>query len=148
MTFAANNDLVFHTSASAGGLQTALRLAGFEASIIELSWYGTTSVPVPLGAAFHSQRLTLRSSQVGTIALERRARWDHTRRLAMALSSTADPRLDILLDKAIPFDDLPMALPEILGHAGALCVRVTYPGIEKNRCIASPFPITSWSRTA
>jgi threonine dehydrogenase-like Zn-dependent dehydrogenase len=124
----ANNDLVFHASGTAGGLQTALLLAGFEASIIELSWYGTTPVPVPLGAAFHSQRLILRSSQVGAIAPERRARWDHTRRLTLALSLIADPRLDILLDKAIPFDNLPTALPEIFGGTGALCTRVTYPG--------------------
>src|SRR5262249_33996281 len=32
-------DFVFHTSASAAGLATALGLAGDEASIIELSWY-------------------------------------------------------------------------------------------------------------
>ena len=35
-----NNDLVFHASGTADGLQTALSIAGFEASIIELSWYG------------------------------------------------------------------------------------------------------------
>ena len=33
-------DIVFHTSASGSGLATALRLAGFEAAVIELSWYG------------------------------------------------------------------------------------------------------------
>ena len=123
----ADNDLVFHASGTADGLRTALSLAGFEASIIELSWYGSTQVPVPLGAAFHSQRLVLRSSQVGAIAPDRRARWDHTRRLGLAVSLTSDPQLDILLDKAIPFDDLPATLPQILGQAGALCVRVTYP---------------------
>jgi NADPH:quinone reductase-like Zn-dependent oxidoreductase len=123
----AGNDLVFHASGTASGLQTALSLAGFEASVIELSWYGKTPVQVPLGASFHSQRLILRSSQVGAIAPERWARWNHTRRLALALSLTADPRLDILLDKIIPFEELPAALPKILGRAGVLCVRVTYP---------------------
>jgi NADPH:quinone reductase-like Zn-dependent oxidoreductase len=123
----ADNDLVFHASGTAGGLQTALSIAGFEANVIELSWYGTTLVPVPLGAAFHSQRLTLRASQVGAIAPERRARWSHTRRLTLALSLTADPRLDILLDEEVSFNDLPAKLPEILGQAGALCTRVIYP---------------------
>jgi hypothetical protein len=108
-------------------LQTALSLAGFEASVIELSWYGTTLVPVPLGAAFHSQRLVLRASQVGSIAPERRARWSHTRRLTLALSLTADPRLDILLDEEVSFEDLPARLPALLGQAGALCTRVIYP---------------------
>ncbi len=122
-----NNDLVFHASGTASGLQTALAIAGFEACIIEMSWYGTALVPVPLGAAFHSQRLMLRSSQVGAIAPERRARWNPTRRLTLALSLTADPRLDILLEETVSFQDLPNALPSILGHAGAFCVRILYP---------------------
>src|SRR5262249_11468 len=37
-------DLVFHASASAAGLATALRLAGEEASVVELSWYGSGDV--------------------------------------------------------------------------------------------------------
>ena len=84
-------------------------------------------VPVPLGAAFHSQRLVLRSSQVGAIAPERRARWDKARRLALAVSLTADPRLDILLEDSVAFNELPSALPKILGRPGALCVRIMYP---------------------
>jgi NADPH:quinone reductase-like Zn-dependent oxidoreductase len=38
-------DLVFHASASAAGLATALRLAGEEATIVELSWYGKAISP-------------------------------------------------------------------------------------------------------
>src|SRR6516164_4501392 len=34
-------DLVFHASGTAAGLTTALRLAGEEAPIVELSWYGS-----------------------------------------------------------------------------------------------------------
>ena len=44
-----NCDLVVHTSASAAGLATALRLAGDEATVLELSWYGANAVTVPLG---------------------------------------------------------------------------------------------------
>ena len=122
-----NNDLVFHASGTADGLQTALSIAGFEASVIELSWYGTTLVPMPLGGAFHSQRLVLRASQVGAIAQARRARWDPVRRLTLALSLTADPRLDILLEDSVAFNELPLMLPKILKRAGALCVRILYP---------------------
>src|SRR5262249_6919272 len=74
-------DLVFHASASAAGLGTALRLAGEEASIVELSWYGSGEVAAPLGEAFHSRRLRLISSQVGKVAPSHRARWSHGRRL-------------------------------------------------------------------
>ena len=119
-------DLVFHASGTGEGLALALSLAGFEAEVIELSWYGDAPVTVPLGGAFHSQRLSLRASQVGAVAPARRARWSHGRRLALALSLAADPRLDALVEGSTPFDRLPEALPAILGRPGALFHRVTY----------------------
>jgi NADPH:quinone reductase-like Zn-dependent oxidoreductase len=121
-------DLVVHASASAAGLATALRLAGLEATVLELSWYGSGDVPAPLGGAFHSRRLRLVSSQVGTVAASHRPRWDHRRRLAAALALLADPALDALIAPAIAFDDLPARLPALLGPAGGvLCQRIDYP---------------------
>src|SRR4029434_1532546 len=49
----AEYDLVFHASATAAGLATALRLAGEEATIVELSWHGSGEVAAPLGEAVH-----------------------------------------------------------------------------------------------
>ncbi len=66
-------DLVVHTSGTAAGLCTALQLAGFEATVLELSWYGSHRVPLPLGEAFHARRLALKSSQVGSVAAPQRA---------------------------------------------------------------------------
>jgi NADPH:quinone reductase-like Zn-dependent oxidoreductase len=120
-------DLVFHASGQSSGLELSLSLAGFEATVIELSWYGSAAVSVGLGGAFHSQRLTLRASQVGTVAPARRARWSRQRRLAQAMLLTADPRLDILVRSETPFEALPDALPAILGEPGALCHLVRYP---------------------
>ncbi len=60
-------DLVVHASGSPAGLGAALTIAGFEAMVLEMSWYGTRIVPLELGGAFHSRRLTLRSSQVGAV---------------------------------------------------------------------------------
>jgi NADPH:quinone reductase-like Zn-dependent oxidoreductase len=122
-----NCDVVFHTSATAAGLATALRVAGFEARIVELSWYGDGDVPVPLGGAFHSRRLKLISSQVGTIAPSHRADWNHRRRLSKALELLADPRLDSLLSPAIDFHALPARLPDIFSAGGASCPLVQYP---------------------
>jgi len=122
-----NCDLVFHASGDGAGLDLALSLAGFEASVIELSWYGSDPVQVGLGGAFHSRRLSLRASQVGAVATDRRARWDHPRRLALALALCADPRLDILLQMETPFAELPAALPGILGRPGALFHLIRYP---------------------
>jgi threonine dehydrogenase-like Zn-dependent dehydrogenase len=120
-------DVVFHASGNGEGLALALSLAGFEAEVIELSWYGDEAVIAPLGGAFHSQRLTLRSSQVGAVATARRARWGYSQRLALALALAADPRLDVLVHEATSFDSLPDALPGLLGRAGALMHRVLYP---------------------
>jgi NADPH:quinone reductase-like Zn-dependent oxidoreductase len=121
-----NCDLVFHASGEAEGLDLALSLAGFETTVIELSWYGSKAVPAHLGGAFHSQRLTLRSSQVGSVAPDRRQRWDPPRRMELAISLLADARLDALISGETPFEELPAALPQILGQPGPLCHLVRY----------------------
>lgn len=121
-------DLVVHTSASEAGLATALRLAGFEATVLELSWYGAKDIKVPLGGAFHSRRLKLVSSQVGHVAPSHRAAWTHRRRLEEALRLLDDPALDALLAPPVAFGDLPARLPDILGPAsGVLCQIIRYP---------------------
>jgi NADPH:quinone reductase-like Zn-dependent oxidoreductase len=121
-------DLVFHASGTAAGLATALRLAGEEASIVELSWYGSGDIAVPLGEAFHSRRLRLVSSQVGKVAPSHRARWSNGRRLAAALALLNDPVLDALLAPPLCFDELPAKLPSILGaQSDVICPLVRYP---------------------
>lgn len=121
-------DLVIHASGKAEGLATALRLAAFEATVLEMSWYGRQAVALPLGEAFHSRRLTLRSSQVGHVAQSQRARWSHGRRLALALALLRDPALDALLTDAAPFDELPAVLARLAaGAPQTLCHRIDYP---------------------
>jgi len=121
-------DLVIHASGNAEGLATALRLAAFEATVLEMSWYGRQSVALPLGEAFHSRRLTLRSSQVGHVAQSQRARWSHGRRMSLALSLLRDPALDALLTDAAPFDALPAVLARLAaGAPQSLCHRIDYP---------------------
>ena len=71
------------------GSRTALELAGEEATVLEMSWYGDAPVTATLGGPFHSRRLRLISSQVGQIAPSHRPRWSHGRRLAAA-ARTAD----------------------------------------------------------
>jgi NADPH:quinone reductase-like Zn-dependent oxidoreductase len=123
-------DLVFHASGSAAGLATALRCAGEEATIVELSWYGTGNIAVPLGESFHSRRLRLISSQVGKIAPSHRPRWTHRQRLAAALKLLDDPALDALLAPATAFDDLPARLPAIFSDSDARCPLIRYPGAD------------------
>ncbi len=120
-------DLVVHASGHAEGLATALRLAAFEATVVEASWHGAHPVPVPLGEAFHSRRLTLRSSQVGHVAAAQRGRWTHARRLGLALRLLADPALDALVTDSAPFAELPAVFARLAkGAPRTLCQRIDY----------------------
>jgi NADPH:quinone reductase-like Zn-dependent oxidoreductase len=122
-------DLVFHASATGAGLATALRLAGEEGAIVELSWYGAGDIAAPFGEQFHSRRLRLISSQVGKVAPSHRPRWSHARRLAAALALLDDPALDCLLTPAVAFEELPARLPVMLASdVGAPCPLIRYPG--------------------
>ncbi len=107
-------ELVVHTSASDAGLALALDIAAFEATIVEASWYGDRPVSVPLGGAFHSQRLKLVSSQVGAVASSHRARYTHRQRMDEAMRLLVDDRFEALLGEEIPFDQLPQHLPRLL----------------------------------
>ena len=124
-------DVVIHASGAPSGLDTALSLAGFEATVVELSWYGNRPVTAALGKAFHAQRLTLKSSQVGHVPAERRARWTYTRRMAAALALLADPVLDALVTGECAFDELPGVMPSLTSATSrALCHRVRYPAVS------------------
>ena len=119
-------DAVIHTSASQAGLVLALSLAGPQATITEASWHGEASVALPLGAAFHSQRLRIVSSQVGAIPPDRAPRWTYRRRLAKALDLLRDDRLDALISGETAFADLPDTYAAILSDPATLCHRIRY----------------------
>lgn len=121
-------DVVIHASGAPAGLALALGLAGFEATVIEASWFGTQPVNLPLGEDFHARRLCVRSSQVGAIASAQRGRWDHRRRMAMVMDLLDDPALDALIGGESPFDDLPQVMAELSRQPrGILCHRIVYP---------------------
>lgn len=123
----AASDLVFHASGTADGLSDALRSAGAEATVVELSWFGDTSVTVPLGEGFHSRRLTVRSSQVGAVPPSRTPRWSRKRRMELALDLLRDERLEVLITGESAFGDLPRTLAELSQEArGVLCHRIRY----------------------
>lgn len=124
-------DLVFHTSATSAGLQTSLELLAAEGTVIELSWYGDAETSLSLGGAFHSGRLAVRASQVGTVAPARRGRRTTGDRLALALALLHDPAFDCLLTGESPFETLPDLMPRLVSRAlPALCHALTYDTAE------------------
>lgn len=119
-------DLVVHASATAAGLQRSLELLAPDTEVVELSWYGTRPVELTLGGAFHSRRLAVRASQVGTVS-PRRARRGYADRMALAMRLLADPRFDALVGDECRFEDLPEVLArEATGEARGLGIRVLY----------------------
>jgi threonine dehydrogenase-like Zn-dependent dehydrogenase len=119
-------DLVVHASATSDGLTRSLELLAPEGTVLELSWYGDRPVTVPLGEFFHSRRLVIRSSQVGTVSPHQQGRRSYADRLALALDLLADPAFDALITGGCAFEELPDVLPRLVAGQPALCHLVTY----------------------
>lgn len=128
---AGGRDLVFHTSATSAGLQRSLELLSPEGTVVELSWYGDRSTSLTLGGSFHSRRLNLRASQVGTVAATRRERRTRSERLALAVGLLRDDAFDCLLTGESPFETLPDVMRRIASRElPGLCHAVTYDAGE------------------
>lgn len=120
-------DLVIHATGNPEGLKTALDIANFEGTILDLSWYGDQPVSLQLGENFHSRRLKLISSQVGSVAPAMRGRWSHRDRLSLALRLLADDMFDALLMPHKHFSQLPSIMSHIAnGYDDVMCQVVTY----------------------
>jgi threonine dehydrogenase-like Zn-dependent dehydrogenase len=120
-------DLVVHASATSAGLQLSLDLLVREGTVVDLSWYGDADVTLSLGGAFHSRRLGIRASQVGTVSPARRATRTMTDRLALALDLLRDAAFDALLTGSSRFDELPDVMPRLAaGSLPAICHTITY----------------------
>lgn len=123
-----DQDCVIHASGHPDGLHLGLGLVGNEGRVIEMSWFGKGDVALPLGGAFHSQRLTLRASQVGQLPATLQPRWDYRRRLTLALNLLTDQRLDALISGESNFADFPAIAPQLFGpDSTVLCHRIRYP---------------------
>ena len=126
-------DLVVHASATSEGLQRSLELLAPEGTVVELSWYGDGETTLSLGGVFHSNRLTVRASQVGAVAATRRGRRTAADRLRLAVELLRDPCFDALLTGQSPFAELPEVLPRLVsGKLPALCHSVTYDGVRND----------------
>jgi NADPH:quinone reductase-like Zn-dependent oxidoreductase len=120
-------DLVVHTSATSDGLQRSLELLSPEGTVIDLSWYGDAEVRLSLGGAFHTHRLGIRASQVGTLSPARAARRTTADRLALALDLLRDPAFDRLVTGESRFEELPGVMAKLAeGSLPALCHTITY----------------------
>ena len=122
-------DLVVHASATSAGLQRSLDLLAPEGTVIDLSWYGDVDVQLSLGGSFHSGRLAIRASQVGTLSPTRSGRRTTADRLALALDLLRDRAFDAVVTGQSPFRELPDVMAQLAaGSLPALCHTITYDG--------------------
>ncbi|MEL6287517.1 MAG: zinc-binding alcohol dehydrogenase [Pseudomonadota bacterium] len=123
-------DVAVNASASDAALDGLIAVAGLEGRIVEASWYGDRPATIRLGGGFHSQRLTIVSSQVGRIPADRQARWSFARRLRMALELLKHAPLDALITHEIAFLQAPAALPPLFDDPNALGIALRYDEAE------------------
>lgn len=102
-------DIAIEASGAAAALQAAIDSVALEGTVVVVSWYGTKEVRLNLGGHFHRGRVRLRSSQVGCLNPALAARWDHGRRLAVAVDLLPRLRLADLISHRIPFAEAPRA---------------------------------------
>jgi 2-desacetyl-2-hydroxyethyl bacteriochlorophyllide A dehydrogenase len=96
--------VVVESSGDPTVLASALDLLRHEGTVIVASWYGRKEARLPLGAAFHRGRLTIRSSQVSTIPARLAATWDLARRRDAALQLLRELPVESLATHEFPFE--------------------------------------------
>jgi 2-desacetyl-2-hydroxyethyl bacteriochlorophyllide A dehydrogenase len=119
--------LLVELSGAPDALSGNLALLAHEGTALVGSWYGTQPVSLPLGAAFHRRRLTIRATQVSTIPARLSSRWDVPRRRRVARDLLKELPLSALPTTEIAFEEAASAY-EALDHrtAGVLHVSLRY----------------------
>lgn len=97
-------DVAIEVSGSPAALQQGVEAVAVEGTVVVASWYGSKPVTMELGGHFHRGRVRLRSSQVGRIAPELSARWDHARRLTTAVALLPQLELAVLVTARAPVE--------------------------------------------
>lgn len=102
-------DLTYELSGNPAALDAAVDATGYGGRVVVGSWYGTKTAELSLDGRYHRSRIRLISSQVSTIAPERRGRWTVARRLATAWRRLEDVETGRLVTHRVPVADAPEA---------------------------------------
>ncbi|UIP00463.1 oxidoreductase [Halobaculum sp. CBA1158] len=102
-------DLTYELSGNPAALDDAIDATGYGGRVVVGSWYGSRPAELSLDGRFHRSRIELRSSQVSTLAPERRGRWTTDRRLTTAWRRLRDIDTDRLRTHRLPVEDAPEA---------------------------------------
>jgi threonine dehydrogenase-like Zn-dependent dehydrogenase len=116
-------DLVYELSGDPSALDTALQLARYEGRIVVGSWYGGKRAPIDLGTHAHRNRNSISFSQVSRIDSRHAARFDHARRLTVALAWLERLPLEELITHRIEFERIDEAY-RLLDTQSEPCLQV------------------------
>jgi 2-desacetyl-2-hydroxyethyl bacteriochlorophyllide A dehydrogenase len=98
-------DVCIELSGAPAALDTAIALTGYGGRVVIASWYGAKRVSVDLGGRFHRSRMRLIASQVSTLAPALGARWDKSRRMAVAWRMLREVQPSQLITQRLRFDE-------------------------------------------
>lgn len=119
--------LVIDVTGNPEALELGLKLLGHEGVALIASWFGSKSVPLPLGAEFHRRRLTIRSTQVSTIPAHLSSDWTIERRRDVARSLLQELPLSAIATHEYPFVEAPAAYADIdRGREGLIHAALRY----------------------
>ncbi len=128
---AGDADLILELTGVPEALNLAIELAGFASRIIVGSWYGTKSAPVILGGAAHRNRLSIRTSQVSTLAPALTGRWDKARRFDTAWDMLSRIRPSVLISQRVPLEEAATVYQTLDRAPGEILQAVfVYPSIS------------------
>lgn len=99
-------DITYELSGDPVALDAAIEATGYGGRVVVGSWYGTRRAELSLDGRFHRSRIRLVSSQVSTIAPERRGRWTKARRLETAWRWLDSLDVDPLVTHRFPVEDV------------------------------------------
>jgi len=100
-------DTVIEVSGAAPALNEAIRIAGFNGTVIAMSWYGGSFESLSLSGEFHHNRPRIISSQVGSVNPFLGPLWSVARRSNIALEYLSDmgPELKGLVTHRVPLSE-------------------------------------------
>jgi len=124
---AASFDLGVELSGDPRALDQCIRCMRYDADVVVGSWYGNKDAHLDLGAHYHRNHITIRSSQVSKVPPNLRGRWGKERRLDTAMQAIRDLPVGSLISHRIHLDDAAEAYTRLAdGDASMLQVLLTY----------------------
>ena len=109
MTHGTGVDVAIEATGAPTALQSAIRCAGQEASVVVISFFGARVVPLLLSPEFHYRRLRIISSQVSNVGSGLQPRWSFARRTSVAFSLLRQSWLKTPATHQLPFERAPEA---------------------------------------